>query len=140
MSNNRVSNISTSQQKSSKRATRAIFRCFQFLARNAFGVLGVVHIVMFFYLLGLPFTASAASLADKMAPEIPYYYEHFDPGQRPWKPGGNMNIEEVFKNYQFYEIVLDEDGKELTVIQYIRGDKASSEKYLVLPDGSLQKK
>jgi len=100
----------------------------------------VTHIVMFFYLLVLPFAASAASLADKMTPEIPYYYEYFDPGQRPWKPGGNMKIEEVFKNYQFYEIVLDEDGKEITVIQYIKGDKAGSEKYLVLPDGSLRKK
>lgn len=51
-----------------------------------------------------------------------------------------MNIEDVFKNYQFYEIELDKNGKEITVIQYIKGDKVGSEKYLVLPDGSLQKK
>lgn len=103
-------------------------------------MLGVIYIVTVFYLLALPFAASAASLADKMTPGVSYYYEYFEPGQRPWRPGGNWNIEDVFKNYQFYEVVLDEDGKELTVIQYIRGSKAGSEKYLVLPDGSLQKK
>jgi len=93
-----------------------------------------------FFLLALPLVTGAASLADKMTPEISYYYEHFDPGQRPWKPGGNLNIEEVFKNYQFYEIVLDKDGKEITVNEYIQGNKAGSEKYLILPDRSLRKK
>ena len=103
-------------------------------------MVNVVRTVAALCLSALPFMACAASLADKMSPEISYYYEHFDPGQRPWKPGGNLNIEEVFKNYQFYEIVLDMDGKEITVNEYIRGSKAGSEKYLVLPDGSLLKK
>ncbi len=102
--------------------------------------MGVIGIVTMFYLLTLPFAASAASLVDKMAPGVSYYYEYFDPEQRPWKPGWNLNIEEVFKNYQYYEIVLDQNGKEITVSQYIRGSKAGSEKYLVLPDGVLQKK
>jgi len=46
----------------------------------------------------------------------------------------------VFKNHQYYEIVFDQDDKEITVNQYIRGGKAVSEKYLVLPDRSLRKK
>jgi len=103
-------------------------------------VLSVVHIVTVLCLLVQPFAASAAALADKFTPGTPYYYDNFAPGQLPWEPGRNLNIEEVFKNYQYYEIVLDQDGKELTVNQYIRGDKAGSEKYLVLPDGSLRKK
>lgn len=110
------------------------------VAVNRLGMPGIGYIVMVFYLLALPLAASAASLAGKMAPGVSYYYEYFDPEQRPWRPGVNWNIEDVFKSYQFYEIVLDEDGKELTVIQYIQGGKAGSEKYLVLPDGSLQKK
>lgn len=109
-------------------------------AMNRLGTLGMGYIAMVFYLLALPFAASAASLADVMAPGAPYYYESFDPGQRPWKPGDDFNFEEVFKNYQFYEIVLDNDGKGITVDQYIKGNKVGSEKYLVLPDGSLQKK
>lgn len=83
--------------------------------------------------------ASAASLTDALAPGVPHYFDHFDPEQRPWEPGQYLNIEEVFKNYQYYEIVVGQNGKEITVNQYIRGSQAGSEKYLILPDGSLQK-
>lgn len=103
-------------------------------------MMSAICIATMFYLLTLSFAVSAASPVGKMTPGISYYYEYFDPGQRPWKSGGNLNIEEVFKNYQYYEIVLDDDGKEITVDQYIQGNKAGSEKYLVLPDGALQKK
>src|SRR3989338_2047954 len=100
----------------------------------------VACIVAALHLLVSPFAASAASLADKFTPETPYYFDSFDPGQQPWKPGQHLNIEEVFKNYQYYEIVLDQNGKEITVNQYIRGVRTGSEKYLELPDGSLRKK
>lgn len=131
---------STSRQEPFPRPAQAIFYSFQSPVKNRLWMMGVIGIVTVLYLLTLPFAASAASLVDKMTPGISYHYEYFDPGQRPWKPGGNLNIEEVFKNYQYYEIVLDQDGKEITVNQYIRGSKAGSEKYLVLPDGALQKK
>ncbi|MFZ2300427.1 MAG: hypothetical protein WAW10_00995 [Gallionella sp.] len=140
MSDNMVSSVSALRKKQTLRPVQAISRGFQRPDMSRFGMMGVVCIVAMFYLLSLSFAASAASLVGKMAPGISYYYEYFDPGQRPWKPGGNLNIEEVFKNYQYYEIVLDDDGKEITVDQYIQGNKAGSEKYLVLPDGSLQKK
>jgi len=87
-------------------------------------------------LLALSLATSAAALV----PGTPYYFENFDPVQRPWEPGQDLNIEEVFKNYQYYEIVLDRDGKEVTVNHYIQNRKAGSEKYLVLPDRSLRKK
>lgn len=140
MSKSMTSYISAWRQKLPLRSARAMPDGFQHPCRNRSGMMGVVCIITVFYLLALPFSASAASLASKMTPGISYYYEYFDPGQRPWKSGGNLNIEEVFKNYQYYEIVLDDDGKEITVDQYIQGNKAGSEKYLVLPDGSLQKK
>jgi len=91
-------------------------------------------------LLQLSLAAGAASLSEKFAPGTPYYFDSFDPGQKPWNPGQHLNIEEVFKNYQYYEIVLDKGSKEITVSLYIRGVKAGSEVYLELPDGSLQKK
>lgn len=93
-----------------------------------------------FFLLALTHAASAASLKDKFAPGTSYYFDDFDPGQQPWEPGQHLNIEEVFKNHQYYEIVFDQDGKVITVTRYIRGDKEGSEKYLVLPDRSLRKK
>lgn len=98
------------------------------------------RIVAALYLLVLPFAASAATLANEFTPGTPYYFDSFDPGQQPWKPGRHLNIEEVFKNYQYYEIVLDREGREITVNQYIRGVKTGSERYLELPDGSLRKK
>jgi hypothetical protein len=91
------------------------------------------------FLLALTHAASAASLTDKFAPGASYYFDDFDPGRQPWEPGQHLNIEEVFKNHQYYEIVFDQDGKAITVTRYIRGDKEGSEKYLVLPDRSLRK-
>ncbi len=102
--------------------------------------MSAVHVIAVFCLFVLSSATSAASLADKLVPETPYYFDSFDPAQQPWESGRNLNIEEVFKNYRYYEIVLDQNGSEITVSLYIRGDKAGSEKYLVLPDGSLRKK
>ena len=52
--------------------------------------------------------ASAASLAEKFQPGVPYYFENFDPAMKPWDPGQDLNIEEVFKNYVYYEIIFDQ--------------------------------
>jgi len=98
------------------------------------------HFLVVILLLVNPDAASAASLADKFTPGTPYYFDHFDPGQKPWEPGQYLNIEEVFKNYQYFEIVFDQDGNGITVYRFLRGSKEGSEKYLLLPDKSLQKK
>lgn len=109
------------------------------IAPSGSSVLNTARVVATFCLLTLTSAASAASLADKLTPEMPHYFDSFDAGQQPWQPGQHLNIEEVFKNYQYYEIILDRDGKSIVVNQYIRGSKAGSGKYRVLPDGSLQK-
>lgn len=98
------------------------------------------HILAAFFLLILPLSGSAASLADKFTPGTPYYFNDFDSGQQPWEPGQFLNFEEVYKNYQYYEIVFDQDGTGITVNRHLRGSKEGSEKYLVLPDKSLRKK
>ena len=103
-------------------------------------ILKTVHIVLMLVLFALPFAAKAASLAGNLMPGTSNYFENFDPEQRPWEPGQNLNYEEVFKNYEFYEIVPDHSGNEITVNHYIRGAKTASVKYLILPNGSLQKK
>lgn len=103
-------------------------------------MLNVLRIVAVLCLLVQTFAAGAATLADRFTPGTKYYFESFDSGKQPWVPGQDLNVEEVFKNYQYYEIVLDRDGKEITVNKYIQGAKAGSEKYLILPDGSLRKK
>jgi len=97
------------------------------------------RIVVVLCLFALPHLAEAAPPLKRFIPGMSYYFEHFDPVQRPWNPGPDLNIEEVFKNYQFFEIVVGDDNKEFTVNSFIKGNKASSEKYRLLPDGSLQK-
>lgn len=99
----------------------------------------MVRNIALFCLLMLPLSAPVASPVHQLAPGAQYYFDSFDPGLRPWTPGQHLNIEEVFKNYQYYEVVLDRDGAAITVNHYVRGSKAGSEKYRVLPDGALQK-
>jgi hypothetical protein len=84
--------------------------------------------------------ASAASLAEKFQPGVPYYFENFDPAMKPWDPGQDLNIEEVFKNYDYYEIIFDQSGRELTVNHYLQNGKERSDRFLVKPDQSLEVK
>ena len=72
-------------------------------------------------------------------PGTSYYFNDFDPGKKPWEPGQFLNFEEVFKNYQYFEILFDRDGQSITVNRYLQGNKESSERYRVMPDASLQK-
>lgn len=86
------------------------------------------------------FGACAASLAEKFEPGTPYYFENFDPAMKPWDPGQGLNIEEVFKNYLYYEIIFDKSGHELTVNRYLRNGKERSDRYLIRDDGALEPK
>lgn len=70
---------------------------------------------------------------------VAYYFERFDPAMRPWNPGQALNIEEVFKNYQYYEILFDSTGTRLTVNRHIQGSKTETGHYRVAPDGGLEK-
>ena len=90
-------------------------------------------------LLVLPFAVTAASPADKFTPGTPYYFENFYPAQQPWEPGEGLNIEEVFKNYQYYEVIFDKDSKSINVNHYSQNRKAESVKYRIMQNGTLQK-
>jgi hypothetical protein len=111
-----------------------------FLSDTDSSMLKSSHVPAAILLLAFLHPASAVLLIDKFIPGTPYYFDHFDPGQKPWEPGQYLNIEEVFKNYLYFEIVFDPDGKGFTVYRYLRGSKEVTEKYLVLPDRSLLKK
>ena len=84
--------------------------------------------------------AGAASLAEKFQPGVPYYFESFDPAMKPWDPGQDLNIEEVFKNYVYFEIIFDKSGREITVNRYLQNRKERSDRFLVRPDRSLEAK
>ena len=84
--------------------------------------------------------AGAASLAEKFQPGAPYYFESFDPAMKPWDPGQDLNIEEVFKNYDYYEIIFDKSGREITVNHYLQNRKERSDRFLIRPDRSIEAK
>ncbi len=90
-------------------------------------------------LLLIPHVAGASNIVDEFVPGTPYYFESFDPGKKPWDPGTKLNIEEVFKNYQYYEILYDKDLNTFTVYRYERGNKLEEVKYLLQPDKALLK-
>lgn len=84
---------------------------------------------------------SVAVIAETtLQPGETYYFDSFDPTLKPWKPGEGLNIEEVYKNYLYYEVVVDKAGRGITVNRYIRNARDRSDKYLVRPDGSLEAK
>ncbi len=88
----------------------------------------------------LPFGAGATALPEKFQPGTPYYFDRFDPAQKPWAPGQSLNIEEVFKNYQYYEIVFDRSGQGITVKHYIQNRLERSDRFSVGADGALEAK
>ncbi|MHB9101541.1 MAG: hypothetical protein ACYC2E_08525 [Sulfuricella sp.] len=50
---------------------------------------------------------------------------------KPWYPGQDLNLEEVFKNYVYYEIIFDQYGREITVNRYLQNRKERSDRFLV---------
>ena len=88
----------------------------------------------------LSLAAEAATALDRFQPGTPYYFEHFDPAMKPWEPGQDLNIEEVFKNYIYYEIVFDPSGRGITVNRYLQNRKERSDRFLLRPDRSLEAK
>ncbi|MBZ0104165.1 MAG: hypothetical protein K8H84_00910 [Sulfuricella denitrificans] len=88
-------------------------------------------------LAGLALTLNTASAGQSFAPDTPHYFDHFDPDQKPWQPGQALNIEEVFKNYQYYEIRFLKQGTEIQVRRYINNNPDGGGRYRILPDGSL---
>ena len=100
----------------------------------------VVRVGLALALLALSLAAGAASFADKYLPGATYYFESFNSSLQPWTPGEDLNVEEVFKNYEYYEIVFDKSGQEITVNHYIQNNKADGAQYRILPNRGLQKK
>lgn len=83
----------------------------------------------------------AAIAGTTLKPGETYYFDSFDPTLKPWSPPGEgLNIEEVYKNYLYYEVVVDKTGRGITVNSYIQNTKDRSNKYLIRPDGSLEAK
>lgn len=97
----------------------------------------IVHVAALSLMI---FLSAAAFAGASLKPGESYYFDSFDPTLKPWNPGVGLNIEEVYKNYLYYEVVVDKTGRGITVNSYIQNAKDRSDKYLIRPDGSLEAK
>jgi len=88
-------------------------------------------------LLIFPVVSAVAEVATPQ-PGTPYYYDEFDPGLKPWRPASERNLEEVFKNYRYYEIIYTAEPQAIQVRQYVKGTVNTTTNYAIQPDGSLR--
>jgi len=51
--------------------------------------------------------------------------------------GEDMNYEEVYQFYRYYEAIYDEAGRVVVFIEYVRGDVHRRDEYEYGPDGKL---
>ncbi len=98
----------------------------------------IYSITLLFPLLITPSMGAEVHLQDLVL-GTKYYFDDFDPDRKPWESGELRNIEEVFKNYQYIEIMLNVDGQSISVKQYVQGSEKYETNYRILPEGALQK-
>lgn len=87
-------------------------------------------------LLILAVCLATSVAAQSFEPDTPYLFESFNPQQKPWNPGRDMNIEEVFKNFEYFEVIFGRDGV-LKVSTIRQGKRSDVRFYRRLPDGGL---
>ena len=103
--------------------------------------MGIIAILERFFVSGAIFVFLFLSLrfdsfaAGKCRQGIVYYFNEFNPSS--WKVENELNYEEVYKNFEFFEVVFNKACDEITVKRYVRGEISSTEKYKLNADGSL---
>lgn len=88
-------------------------------------------IISFFFQTGTSFAES------KCRPGSPYFYMEFDPAS--WKAENELNYEEVYKNFEYFEVTFNKASDEITVKKYIKGEIHSTEKYRLNVNGRVSK-
>jgi mono/diheme cytochrome c family protein/DNA-binding beta-propeller fold protein YncE len=83
----------------------------------------------------LAFVTSITALP--LLADSPHYYTEFNAGRKPWQAAEEKNLEEVFKNHEYFAIVYTNGGAELEVSHYLNGAVADVSHWQLQPDGSL---
>lgn len=55
------------------------------------------------------------------------FLDAFDPASFPWKKAQCLNIEEVFKNYRYYQATWDSKLQRLTIVKFIRNQSPQTQ-------------
>ncbi len=98
----------------------------------------------FFYICLLPhvvFGSSRSRAEDQPRTVAPVdthcYLTDFKPANFPWPPSDCLNVEEVFKNYKYYETELNWPQRKLTVKMIVSGQLQQTDQYKVTKENTL---
>jgi hypothetical protein len=81
--------------------------------------------------------ASGALAEERCSPDRPYYFSEFNPAT--WKVENEQNYEEVYKNYEYFEVLFSRTCDEIMVKKYVKGRFSAAERYRLSIDGSLDR-
>ena len=88
-------------------------------------------------LAALGLAANAAARPEKVRPGHSYYSDDVTTAGLVRDLVGELNYEEVYQFYRYYEAVYDEAERVVRFVEYLRGDVARVETYSYGPDGGL---
>ncbi len=91
-------------------------------------------------LLMTGFSGETLSRPENIKPGLSYFADEFTVNESVAELGEEKNYEEVFKNYEYYEMIYDEQKRPAVFRAYKRGEVVSTEYYFYGNDGKLFKK
>lgn len=89
-----------------------------------------------FFIISFFFQTGASFAEWKCRPGSPCFYTEFDPAS--WKIENELNYEEVYKNFEYFEVIFNKGCEEITVKKYRKGTVETLKKYRLAVDGTLQ--
>lgn len=98
----------------------------------------IKNFVYLYLLSAFVFLVSNEALCkEKCRPNKSYYFSEFSPASL--NLDDEKNYEEVYKNYEYFEVLFNKSCDEIAVKRYVKGQFGSSDKYKVNADGSINK-
>ncbi len=91
-------------------------------------------------LFGTGLSGDAFARPERIKPNQPYYADEFTREGEIAELGEERNYEEVFKNYEYYEAVYDEQQRPALFRAYRRGEVDWTERYFYDEQGRLIRK
>ncbi len=86
------------------------------------------------------FTIDTQARPENIKPNLSYYADDFTVKDGVSELGEEKNYEEVFKNYEYFETIYDEQRRPSIFRAYKRGKVIRTEHYFYNNDGKLIKK
>ncbi len=94
----------------------------------------------FLFLFMASFTINTSARPENIKPNLPYYADDFTIKDGISELGEEKNYEEVFKNYEYFETIYDEQKRPSIFRAYKRGEIIRAEHYFYNSSGKLIKK